>query len=1038
LRRVNKIRNLGVLSILMLMFSLLATSLSFDTVSAAGSSLSRLGVGDAAGLSGTPKVGKGVLASSGPTEVVVQLNSEPLATFTGSKAAQKNIIDNEQTGIIKAAAKYNATVLAQLDTALNAVIFSVDASKVPAMAQELNVKSINKVQTYTLMDSDVLNQIGATQAQNAPYNLRGQGMKVAVLDSGIDFTHASLGGPGTVDFYNTCYAQRNVAPSGACANYFGSSAPKVIGGYDFVGENWPNTGLQPDPNPIDAEGHGTHVADIIAGSSGVAPDAKVISIKVCSAVATSCSGTALLEGVDFAAKAGVSVMNLSIGASYGQEEDDLSDAINNIVASGIVAVVSAGNDGNKPYVVSSSSTAFGAISVAQTAVPSDKLFPITYPGGTITNVILLSWSPPFNTSISAPLQYGVGTNKLLCTAPAAGSLEGKVALVDRGTCSASIKAYNASVGGAVAVLIANNAAAAGPYPFSYDPTTPTPITAVSFSIGYEDGLTLRSKVGQTVSIDKAGVSIAGTIVSTSARGPFLSNNYIKPDIGAPGASVSANVGSGTGTSAFGGTSGAAPVVAGSAILLKQKYPNFNAYQIKSLLMNTADTNVESLNYDGSMEPAPITRIGGGEVRVNQAVKNGLLAYAVETGRTSKGNVTYGTGSLSFGYQAINNNVKVFKKTVKVTNLTKTGRLYKYTPKFRDPADAATGAVSFQGPSQFWLNPGQTQDITVQMMINGPKLRPWNLDAGLNGNDGTTIDELEYDGYILLDGGADNSVTLPWQVFPHRVADTSVRGLKKGNYNGPITTLQMANDLGGPTVGNVDVFQLLGQNGQQSTPAPGPGSNDVKIDLKAFGVQDVGAYLQFAATTYGERATPVTPAEFDFYVDSNNDGVADYVVFNREQGYFTGGGGSFGSDGRVLAGIINLTTGAGTAYFYADVTYNSANMILTVPKSALGITNGKTIGVRVEAVDLYFTGETKDSLPASGFTKVKVGSPRFVLKALPWTNAGTLSADGLSMAVPVGGTQVQFVDNGAANGDASGLLLMYRDGAPGREADVVKP
>jgi hypothetical protein len=114
------------------------------------------------------------------------------------------------------------------------------------------------------------------------------------------------------------------------------------------------------------------------------------------------------------------------------------------------------------------------------------------------------------------------------------------------------------------------------------------------------------------------------------------------------------------------------------------------------------------------------------------------------------------------------------------------------------------------------------------------------------------------------------------------------------------------------------------------------------------------------------------------------------------------------------------------------------MILTVPKAALGITNGSTIGVRVEAVDLYFTGETKDSLPASGFTKVKVGSPRFVLKPLPWTNAGTLSADGLSMAIPVNGTQVQFVDNGAANGNASGLLLMYRDGAPGREADVVTP
>lgn len=1041
MRRFKLPQRLAALSIIMLVFSVLATSLSFDTALAAGGPISRLAAGDAAGLSGTAKVGKSVLASNGPTQVVVQLKSEPLSTFAGSKAAQKNVIDAEQNTIVQAAAKYNAVELARLDTALNAVMFSVDAAKVPAMAQELNVKSINKVQTYTLDDADVLNQIGATEVQQAPYNLRGQGLKVAVLDSGIDFTHVSLGGPGTVAFYNTCYAQRDVAPSGACANYFGPTAPKVVGGIDFVGESWPNTPETIDPNPIDFEGHGTHVSDIILGSSGVAPDAKLISVKVCSAVSTACSGLAILEGLDYAAKSGASVLNLSLGSNYGQEESDDSDAINNIVASGKIVVASAGNNGNKPYTVGSPSTAFGAISVAQTTVPSDKIYPITYPGGTITNVLLQPWSPPFTSIISAPLQYGVGDEKLLCNPVAAGSLTGKVALIDRGTCAASIKAANASAAGAVAVLIANNQPKAGPPSFSYGGGT---VTAVTFTLSFEDGVKLRPYAGQVVTINKTGISIPGTVVTTSSRGPFLSNNLIKPDIGAPGASISAEVGTGTGTTAFGGTSGAAPVVSGSAVLLKQKYPSFNAYQIKSLLMNSAYTDVKYIRYDGVTIPAPITLVGSGEVRINQAVKSGLLAYAIETGKTGKGPVTYGTGSLSFGYQAINNNTKILQKTVRVTNLTSTGRLYKFTPKFRDASDAANGAVSFQGPTQFWLSPNQTQDITIQMQITGPKLRAWNLDAGLNGNDGNTLDELEYDGYILLDGGANNSATLPWQVFPHRVADTSVRGVYDSYYNGPVKVLQLANDLGGPTIGNVDVFQLLGSNGRQTTPAPGPGSNDVKIDLKAFGVQDNGSVLQFAATTYGERATPVTPAEFDFFVDTNNDGTADYDVYNIEQGYFTGGSSSFGSDGRILAAVYNLKTGSATAYFYADTTYNSANMILTVPKAALGITNGQTIGVNLQAFDLYYTGQSKDALPGnggptpSGFAKVKVGSPRFTLQALPWTNAGTLSADGLSLAVPVNGTQVQFVDNGASLSTAQGLLLMYRDGAPGREADLVVP
>ncbi len=138
-------------------------------------------------------------------------------------------------------------------------------------------------------------------------------------------------GPGSVADYNTCYAQKDVAPSGICADYFGPGAPKVIGGFDFVGETWPNAALAPDPNPIAAAGtggHGTHVADIILGKSadgahkGVAPGAKLYAVKVCSAVSSSCSGTAILQGVDFALDPNgdgdlsdaVDVMNLSLGA----------------------------------------------------------------------------------------------------------------------------------------------------------------------------------------------------------------------------------------------------------------------------------------------------------------------------------------------------------------------------------------------------------------------------------------------------------------------------------------------------------------------------------------------------------------------------------------------------------------------------------------------------------------------------------------------------------------------------------------------------
>src|SRR5206468_7578297 len=109
-----------------------------------------------------------------------------------------------------------------------------------------------------------------------------------------------------------------------------------------------------------------------------------------------------------------------------------------------------------------------------------------------------------------------------------------------------------------------------------------------------------------------------SMVSTSSRGPSYSANAIKPDIGAPGASVSALAGSGTGATAFGGTSGAAPMVSGSAALLVQKYPARTPSEIKSLLMNTAETNI---TINPATQPgvlAPITRIGAGDVRADSA------------------------------------------------------------------------------------------------------------------------------------------------------------------------------------------------------------------------------------------------------------------------------------------------------------------------------------------------------------------------------------------------------------------------------------
>ena len=136
----------------------------------------------------------------------------------------------------------------------------------------------------------------------------------------------------------------------------------------------------------------------------------------------------------------------------------------------------------------------------------------------------------------------------------------------------------------------------------------------------------------TVQVDPAsGLPLVGSMVGSSSRGPTMQTNVVKPEIGAPGASVSAEAGTGTETTPFGGTSGAAPMVTGSAALLLSEFPDRSPAEIKSLLMNYAETEIYNGAPDAPINSplAAIARIGAGEVRVNDSYfgcRPGRLGY----------------------------------------------------------------------------------------------------------------------------------------------------------------------------------------------------------------------------------------------------------------------------------------------------------------------------------------------------------------------------------------------------------------------------
>lgn len=980
----------------------------------------------------------------GKVQVAVRLTDAPLIVAAGANAkrlgssmsldqrrAYAASLKAKQDALMAQIARLGGTEVARVSKAYNALVVSTDASTLPQIAALPGVAALKPVIDHQLSLTTTVPYIGAKALQDL--GVTGAGVKIAILDSGIDYTHYNLGGSGSVADFNAAAAAAGGAPP---AGLFPTA--KVIGGYDFVGEVWPNGPLQPDDNPIDAgsgSGHGTHVADIAGGASldglhkGVAPGAQLYAVKVCSSVSTSCSGVAILQGLDWAVDprgdmsfvGAADVINLSLGANYGQRENPSTEAVSNVVRFGIVAAIAAGNAGDRPYIVSSPSNAAEAISVAQTSMPQAKAIPlvVTAPAsiaGTYGNTATVDWAPIVNGFAGSLVRTGTTTTASQACAPGdiTNNIAGKVALIDRGTCAVSLKVAAAAQRGAIGVIIANNASGDAPS-FSFGGGAPLVETlVVTQAIGSTLKNTLTSSA-VAVSVSPANsIALAGSMASTSARGPAYNFSAIKPEIGAPGASVSAINGTGNGEGSFGGTSGATPMIAGSAALLLQKYPSALPSEIKARLMNSGNTAVFTNPATVPGELAPVSRIGGGEVRVDKAA-------AVTTGVWDATN-PYNVG-LSFGTVRLSA-MTTFSKKVAVRNYSSAQRTYTITPGFRYPSNAASGAVTLTAPATISVGPNATGAFVLTAKVDASKLPAWNLGSASNQGNGALLQAVEFAGYVTVADATDGA-TIPWHILPHKahnlVADSSVAlgGTGSGALN--------VSNIGGAVASTTDVFALTGTSPQMTGVMPAYGGGQVLIDLKAAGVRPASSggnlAVQFAIASYGERAHPAYPAEFDIYVDSKNQGVWDYVIYNAENG-------GFGVSGQTLVYVQPLnpdgsSNGPATAKFYASADLNSSNMIYTVLAADIGIANAsQQFTFAVLSFDDYFTGNLTDVINPMTHT---LGTPKY-------------SAAASSFGLAVGGSgalPVSAVAGGAAASPSqTGLLLMHTNARSGRESDPV--
>ncbi len=526
-----------------------------------------------------------------------------------------------------------------------------------------------------------------------------------------------------------------------------------------------------------------------------------------------------------------------------------------------------------------------------------------------------------------------------------------------------------------------------------------------------------------VTFDPAnGIPLVMHMVGSSSRGPSNILNLVKPEIGAPGASVSAVAGSGTGTAPFGGTSGASPMVAGSAALLESAYPDRSPLEIKAVLMNTAETNIMNRPAEFGGTIAPITRIGGGEVRVDRAYLSPAAAWVAADE----------TAALGFGFVDATGPITL-DKTVHVRNYSGSAKTFAISSTFRFPDDQANGAVSVSAPATVDVAAHGDAEFTVTLSIDASKLRGWTLNSGDQGANADLLSTLEYDGFLWLDdtspaAGDASPLHMPWQVLPRQAAEITASADTVAA-NGPSIDLANAGQAA-----TIEAYSLVAVSPDDPATTV-PGDNISDADFKGVGVSTFPVPANFCgpaasfvyaidASTWERQVIAAAPILFEFDIDVDRDGTPDFAVYNGDAS-----GLSSLSDGRNLVWVLDLATGTQTAFFYTDHTTNSANTVLYFCADQLGLDAsalGSTVDVAAFAVDFYTSGTVRDT---ADFPLVW-GGERYI---------GFVDGSPFGGSIAAGATvPLQALDLGATgtNPTESGVLLRVINGTATTDSILV--
>ncbi|MBA3380580.1 MAG: S8 family serine peptidase [Actinobacteria bacterium] len=890
--------------------------------------------------------------SNEPVNVMVQLAGETVAEVmakegkitAGQKQDIKAALSAPQNAIKPAIQTLGGQVLADYQVAYNGIKVRINPNLIDRLRTLPGVIGVHLVPNHERSNAISVPYLGVPTVWSPPNFIRGLNRRIAIIDTGIDYTHGNYRAPGTVATPAEFAAADAADTLPANPALFGPNAPKVKGGIDLVGDDYNASGSgadlipQPDPNPLDCNGHGSHVSGTAAGfgvlangatfggpydttthtpnrfrvGPGVAPRADLYAVRV-----FGCAGSTneTVDAIEWSVDNGMEVINMSLGSPFGQSDDPSAVAADNAAQAGIVVVASAGNNGPSQYITGSPATGNRVISVAASeSVQSFPGFTLTLPtapspitainangepdvaDGTQYTIVSINDNPA-----TPAVNESLGCNLSDYPAPPNAT---SMAVTIRGVCARVARAIYGQQAGYAAVAMVNNSTSLPPYegPIFSNPDTGEPFTVSIPFIGVRglattptsDGARLRAASGSVTTVNNTTVgnpNFSG-LASFTSGGPRTEDSFLKPNITAPGVSIfSTLVGSGNLPGGNSGTSMAAPHVAGVAALARQAHPTWSGNELAAAIVNTGLPALVS-----GTTPYRTSRAGTGRVNPFGVVRTQAVAFAGQQIPVAN----FGFYESESNYSEIRT-IRVWNKgsspvTFDVVVTNSSGSPHTLTPS----ASSVTVAPGTFSPVDITLSVPMSTAGNASAFREVAGLVRFAPQAG--GNNNTTL-KVPY--YL---------VPRPSSLVDVTVADSTPDA---PSYT---TTATVTNNAGAAIAGTADFYAWGLRDGEDADGSP--------ADVRAVGVQsfDIGSgnrLIGFGVSTWN-RWSNASTTEFDISVDVDpqNGNGDDYVVVAVDIGAVTAG--SFNG---VLGSFVFSTRSGGASGFTAGAPTDGSTAFL---------------------------------------------------------------------------------------------------------------